>query len=101
MGEPIDLSWKGAPKKASYKVAVTQVDQPPIAKNVQLFLHTCGGKKCKDGDTPKKKGIVTMDEGKPKEGGKGSFPLPPGAYDAHLANKGKSKTGAASFIVTE
>ena len=40
-----------------------------------------------------------MDENDPLEGGKKTFPLAPGTYDAHLSNKGKSKSGAVTFTV--
>ena len=40
-----------------------------------------------------------MDETRPVEGGKATFPLEPGTYDAHLANKKKSKSGGLTFTI--
>lgn len=103
VGEAIELSWKGASNtKDSWKVAITNEDKPPKKKKVQLFLHTCGEGKggCGDAD-PQKSGTVTVDGNDPEEGGKNEFPLVAGIYDAHLANKGKSKSGGLTFTVVD
>ena len=86
--EPIEVGWKGA-SKDSFKVAITKEDKLPEKRKVRLFLHT-----------PVKSSRGIQFDGDAAEGGKKDFPLAPGTYDAHLANKGKSKSGGLTFTIT-
>lgn len=101
VGEPIELSWTGASEtNKKWMVAVTKEGKDPKGKKVMLSLKTCGGgKACKGGKEPRAEGTLTMDEGKPKEGGRLEFPLPSGSYEAHLAHKGTSKSGGFPFAI--
>jgi len=101
VGEPIQLSWKGASDTSTkWKVAITEENKPPKPKNTELFLRTCGRKKCNENNQPQEEGEVTMDGNAPNEGGTSVFPLKAGTYNAHLAKGKKSKSGGLTFTIT-